>query len=74
MPQRRCRGTPAPSNATGINFLPQMHPTSIARGASAPAFWGKRPVHEVFAKIARFAFGKGAAFCYAVAVAVSGQL
>src|SRR3954453_22259764 len=35
---------------------------------------GSRSVHEFFAKIARHAFGKGAAFCYAVAVAVSGQL
>ena len=31
-------------------------------------------MHEFFAKIARHAFGKGAAFCYAVTVAVSGQL
>jgi len=31
-------------------------------------------VREFFAKIARHAFGKGAAFCYAVTVAVSGQL
>ena len=31
-------------------------------------------MHEFLAKIARHAFGKGAAFCYAVTVAVSGQL
>ena len=31
-------------------------------------------MHEFFAKIARLAFSKGAAFCYAVAVGVSGQL
>ena len=31
-------------------------------------------MREFFAKIARHAFGKGAAFCYAVTVAVSGQL
>ncbi|MGE0257432.1 MAG: hypothetical protein AB7H71_09760 [Alphaproteobacteria bacterium] len=31
-------------------------------------------MHKLFAKVARHAFGKGAAFCYAVAVAVSGQL
>lgn len=31
-------------------------------------------MHEFFAKIAGFAFSKGAAFCYAVTVGVSGQL
>jgi hypothetical protein len=31
-------------------------------------------VHEFFAKIARFGVSKGAAFCYAVTVGVSGQL
>ena len=31
-------------------------------------------MHVFFAKIARFAFSKGAAFCYAVTVGVSGQL
>ena len=31
-------------------------------------------MRELFAKMARHAFGKGAAFCYAVTVAVSGQL
>jgi hypothetical protein len=33
-----------------------------------------RSVHEFLAKIARLAFSKGAAFCYAVTVGVSGQL
>jgi hypothetical protein len=31
-------------------------------------------VHEILAKIARLAFSKGAAFCYAVTVGVSGQV
>ncbi len=31
-------------------------------------------MHEILAKIARLAFSKGAAFCYAVTVGVSGQL
>lgn len=55
-------------------ILPQIvHRNPAPTGAGGP-FGGNRSVHEFFAKIARHAFGKGAAFCYAVAVTVSGQL
>lgn len=46
----------------------------FAGGALRGPFGGSLSVHEFFAKIARFAVSKGAAFCYAVTVGVSGQL
>jgi hypothetical protein len=54
-------------------ILPQIAPRSAGAHRSWRAIRGNRSVHEFFAKIARLAFSKGAAFCYAVTVGVSGQ-
>ena len=56
-------------------ILPQIVLSSAAAHRNWREIRGKPgPCTKFFAKIARHAFGKGAAFCYAVTVAVSGQL